>query len=52
MRPIRLLSRRPARAWIFGLVIGVVAGVASIYLLAHPLEGGSMMATVAPAVTS
>lgn len=48
MRLTRLFPRRPARAWVFGLVIGVVAGIASIYLVAHPPEGGAAMATVAP----
>ncbi len=48
MRLNRLLSRRPARAWIFGLGIGMVAGAASIYLLAHPVSGAAIMATVAP----
>lgn len=48
MRPIRLFSRHPMGAWIFGLVIGVVAGIASIYLVAHPPAGGTIMATVAP----
>ncbi len=51
MRPIRLFSRHPMRAWIFGLAIGVVAGVASIYLIAHPPEGGTIAATVAPPAT-
>ena len=48
MRRSPLFTRRPARAWLFGLVIGIVAGVASIYLLAHPPESGSIVATITP----
>jgi hypothetical protein len=48
MRPIRLFTRRSGRVWVFGLVLGIVAGAASIYLLAHPAADGVIAATLSP----
>lgn len=44
----RRLLRHPVRAWVFGLVLGAVAGAASIYLLAYPPAGGTIAGTTAP----
>ena len=43
----RRLLRHPVRAWVFGLVLGAVAGAASIYLVAHPPVGGVIAGTTA-----
>ena len=49
-RPSLPPRHRPARAWVLGLVVGIVAGVASVYLLLAPPTGGTIAATLAPLV--
>ena len=44
----RRLLRHPVRAWVFGLLLGAVVGVASIYLLANPTVNGIIAGTNAP----
>ena len=49
-RPPIPQRHRPARAWVFGLALGIVAGIGSVYLLANPPSGGSIAATLAPLI--